>query len=58
MAHWRCLVCELLSVILFVATGSWETLRFDVMIQQGMVIGRPWETQLEARETGFVVILV
>jgi hypothetical protein len=56
MAHWRCLVCELLSVISFVAIGAWESLRFNVMIQQGMGVGRPLEAQLEAWETGFVVI--
>jgi hypothetical protein len=49
-------MCELLSVISFVAVGAWESLRFDLMIQKVMVVGRPWGAQLEARETGFVVI--
>jgi hypothetical protein len=49
-------VCELLSVISFVAIGAWESSRFDSMIHQGMGVGRPWEAHLEASETGFVVI--
>jgi hypothetical protein len=49
-------VCDVLSVILFVAIGSWESSRFGVMIQQVIVVGRPWEAQLEAWEMGFVVI--
>jgi hypothetical protein len=56
LARWRCLVCELLSVISFVAIGAWERSRVDLLIQQGMFIGRQLEAQLEAWEMGFVVI--
>jgi hypothetical protein len=49
-------VFELLSVISFVAIGAWETSRFDLMIQQGMGVGRPLEAQLEAWEMDFVLI--
>jgi hypothetical protein len=56
MAHWRCLVCELLSVISFVAIGVWESSIFYLMIQQGIGIGRPLEAQLEAWEMEFVVV--
>jgi hypothetical protein len=53
MARWRCLVCELLFVISFVAIGAWDSLRFDFMIQQGMGVDLP----LEARfEVWFVII--
>jgi hypothetical protein len=40
-------------MILFVAIGAWESSRFDLTIQQGMVVGRQLEAQLEAWETGF-----
>jgi hypothetical protein len=56
MADWGCLECELLSVISFFAIWAWESSRFDLMIQQGMGVGRPLEAQLEAWETGFVAI--
>jgi hypothetical protein len=41
---------------MFVAIGACESSRFDLMIQEGMVVVRKLETQLEAWETGFVVI--
>jgi hypothetical protein len=56
MAHWGFLVCELLSVISFVAIWARESSRFDLMIPQGMGVGIPLEAQLEAWETGFVAI--
>jgi hypothetical protein len=56
MAHWGCLVCELLFVISFVAIWAWESSRFDFMIQQGIGVERPLEAQLDAWETGFVAI--
>jgi hypothetical protein len=56
MARWKCLVCELLSVISFVVIWTWESLRLGLMIQQGMGVGRPLEAQLEAWEMEFVVI--
>jgi hypothetical protein len=43
-------------VISFVAIGAWERLILDLMIQQGMGVGRPFEAQLEAWETGFAII--
>jgi hypothetical protein len=56
MAHWGCIVCELSSVISFVAIGVWESSRFDLMIQQGMGDGRPLEAQLDAWEMESLVI--
>jgi hypothetical protein len=35
---------------------AWESSRFDLMIQQGMGVGRPVEAQLEAWETEYVAI--
>jgi hypothetical protein len=52
------LVCELLSVISFIAIWAWESQIFDSMIQQGMGVGRPLEARLEAWEMGFVAIRV
>jgi hypothetical protein len=49
-------VCELLFVTSIVAIWAWESLRFDLMIQQDMGVGRPLEAQREAWETGFVAI--
>jgi hypothetical protein len=49
-------VCEFLSVISFVGIGAWESSIFDLMIQQGMGVGRPLEAQLEVWETGLVTI--
>jgi hypothetical protein len=56
MARWSCLVCELLSVILFVAIEPWERLNLDLMIRQGMGVELPLEAHLEAWEMGFVII--
>jgi hypothetical protein len=49
-------VCELLSVISFVAIWAWESLRLGLTIQQGIFVERPSEAQLEAWEMDFVVI--
>jgi hypothetical protein len=49
-------VCELLYVISFVAIWAWESPIFDLMIKQGMGVGRPLEVQLEAWAMGFVAI--
>jgi hypothetical protein len=45
-------------MISFVTIGAWNSSIFDLMVQQGMGVGRPLEAQLEAWEMEFVVILV
>jgi hypothetical protein len=49
-------VCELLSVISFVAMWAWESSIFDLMVEQDIGFGRPLEALLEAWETGFVIV--
>jgi hypothetical protein len=49
-------VCALSSVFLFLTIGAWESSIFEVMIQQGMGVGRPWEAQLEAWVMVFVIV--
>jgi hypothetical protein len=56
MAHWGCLVCELLSVISFDAMWAGESSRFDLMVQPDIGVGILLASQLEAWETEFVVI--